>query len=161
MDRYPLNVDAFAAWCGRHGGRPAHGDAAPDVLILLEILGQKLPVRVAAHKRHPVITVAIVAPFTVAEDRRTEMSLAVTAANASILMGTWVLQPTGELFYRVALPTMGVEVDDNTLADILKLVVGTVQAAAPSFHAIANDGASHTILVEQALARAKKARGEG
>lgn len=157
VESYDLSLEAIADWCIRSGGRTAHGTEQPEILVMVGLFGQKLPVRVRALPS-PLITLAIVAPFQVPAENLEETRRAAAVANQLIHMGTWIVLDTGELFFRVTLPTLGVKVDDRTLTEVVRLVIGTVAAAAPAFHAVANEGAPHDVVRDQTLARVTRAR---
>jgi len=147
MDSYELSLDAIRGWCDRAGFRYLYNEKLGQ-LALPRDQGQP-PIRVVPQPERKMLTLAVVLPFAVPEDRFDAVARAATLANSSSFMGSWVLNSQkGDLYFRVTLPTLGVRYDDQSLRFVINVVVGTSNILAKAFYDVAIEGGSHELILE-------------
>ena len=63
---------------------------------------------------------------------------ALADANGAIIVGAWVLEPTGQVFFRMAVPTRGIAYDDDALDQLVDLLVQVVDGQGPALLQVAS-----------------------
>lgn len=71
-------------------------------------------------------TLALQAAFEVEPAAVPRFEHALAEANAQIVVGAWVLEPSGQVFFRLAVPTRGILYDDAALDQLVSLVLQVV-----------------------------------
>lgn len=144
---FALSLDAMQAWCDRNNITYMKNERLGQLAIPTP-LGREFPVRVIPRPSRSMLTLALILPFPVPEERMDVVARAVAMANASSFMGAWVLVNNNhELYFRVTVPTEGVSYDDAAVRFLLQVVIGTVQGVGPRLRAIALEGASWETVV--------------
>ena len=142
-DRYPLTYEDLLAFCARQDLRHRGNDERGQVAILYQILQRDAPLYLITRPERGMLSVVLGLPFAIPPERRPYIGEALTRLNASAYMGTWVMNiATGEVYFRVTLPTLGVQVQDQTLLFVLRLVVSTVESMAPALRRITDEDIS-------------------
>lgn len=91
-------------------------------------------------------TLALQAPFLVAPDARERVEHALALANDAIHQGAWVLESTGQLFFRLAVPTRGVVYGDASLDQLVANVLQVMDVQGPRLLRIATGADAETVL---------------
>jgi hypothetical protein len=86
---------------------------------------------------------ALALPFAVPPQRAEAVALSTALLNSQTLMGAWVLNTDkGEAFFRVTQPTLGLQLTDETLGFLLRVVASTVEQFAAALYRVAQEGAA-------------------
>lgn len=135
MQPFVLNMETLAQWCVRQ--KLSYLVQEPARMIVIPRGPGEAPLRAIHRPERGMLTWLIGLPLLVPEAQRAEVARAVTLLNSSSFMGAWVLnQGNGELYFRVTLPTREVTWTDEGLMFAVRVVLGTVDAAAPALRAV-------------------------
>ena len=74
-----------------------------------------------------MLTLLLVLSVEAPAERRAELARALGLLNSTSFMGAWVLNSgTGEIYFRITLPTRGARYDDDAIDFLVDVAVGTV-----------------------------------
>ena len=89
-----------------------------------------------------MFTLALPLLWSPPEGRYPQMDAAIGLLNASTYMGAWILNHArGEVYFRVTLPMNGLQIDDDGLLNLVRIVFGTVDSVSGPLRAVALEGA--------------------
>ena len=135
-DGFTLSKDAVQAWCDRNEITYHHNEELKQLGIPLP-LGEGVMLRVLDRPDRNMLTLAVPLPTRVPPALIQEVSKATAMANSGTFMGAWVLNHgKGELYFRISLPTGGVEYTDPGFKWVLDVTVQTMRSVIPAFVAI-------------------------
>lgn len=131
-----LNLETLAQWCVRQ--KLSYLVQEQAQMVVIPRGPGEAPLRAIHRPERHMLTWLIALPFQVPDAQRAEVARAVTLLNSSSYMGAWVLnQASGELYFRVTVPTHETTWTDDGLMFVVRVVLGTVDALAPSLKAVA------------------------
>ena len=137
-DGFALSKDAIQAWCDRNEITYHHNEELQQLGIPLP-LGQGVMLRVIDRPDRNMLTLAVPLPTRIPPALIQEISKATALANSATFMGAWVLNHSkGELYFRITLPTSGVEYSDPGFKWVLDVMVQSMRSVIPSFVSILN-----------------------
>lgn len=135
MQPFVLNLENLAQWCVRQ--KLNYFVQENGRMVVIPRGPGEVPVRVIERADRGMMTWAIGLALTVPEARRTELSRAVTLLNSSSFMGAWVVnQATGELYFRITVPTRGLTWSDEGVLFLVQVLIGTADGAGPGLAAV-------------------------
>lgn len=138
---FALSLDALRAWCDRNNITYLFNERLQQIGVPTP-LGREYVLRAIPRPSRGMMTLALVLPFPVSDERADAIARAVGLANSSTFMGAWVYnQGQRELYFRVTVPVEGVLYDDAAVRFLLQVVIGTVKGLAPRLRAIAEENA--------------------
>ncbi len=144
---FELGLEAIKAWCDRNDFKYLTNDELGQLGIPTP-LGSNFVIRVIPRDERQMITLALPLPVRVAPALRSEINKAVALANSATFMGAWVLnQGKGEIYFRVTLPTLGAEMNDDGFKRILQIIVVSVQGLLPAWKQILEAGAPAEVIL--------------
>lgn len=74
------------------------------------------------------------------------MELALALANDQVHQGGWVLEPTGQLFFRMAFPTRGVVYADATIDQLVANLLQVADVQGPRLLQVATGADAEVVL---------------
>jgi hypothetical protein len=90
-----------------------------------------------------MVLFAMEMPFRAPPERHAALFEAIALLNANAYMGAWVLNTeTGELFFRVTVPSLDTQYSDSGLLHVARVVVGTCERVAAGLRGVALEGAA-------------------
>lgn len=143
MESFAMDLEGVKAWCGRQNLKFLENAAAGQLLIPR---GEKdAPIRFIARPERQMSTLAVVLPFQAPADRRAEVAQACNALNSSSFMGAWVMNnQSGEIYFRLTLPTGGATFTDEGLMFLVRVLIGTADAVVQPMFRVAVEGQPFT-----------------
>ena len=149
MSSFALNQDAIKAWCVRQNLNYLVQEQARMVLIPRG--ANELPLRLIDRPERGMMTWGVVLPFLVPADRRSEVGAALNLLNSNSFMGAWTLNTqTGEVYFRVTVPTTGVTYTDEAMMFLARVLSGTVDPVAGALSRIATEGQPASLVLAAA-----------
>lgn len=138
MPHYPLTFENLTSFCDRQSLRYKLNMELKQLALQYRLLDREAPLYIVTRPERSMVTLAMPLPFAVPAERLPFIGEAVTRLNSATFMGTWILNvETGEVYFRVTLPSRDAEYGDHCLLFVLRLVVSTVERAAKGLHQIA------------------------
>lgn len=151
---FELSLEAIKAWCGRNDFNFLE-NAELGQLAIPTPIGNNYAIRVIPRVEREMISFALPLPVRIAPNLRPEIARAVGLANSGTFMGAWVLNHgIGEIYFRVTLPTKGVEMNDAAFKRLLQIIAMSVNGLLPKWKAIIEGGASAEVILQQASGEA-------
>ena len=145
MARYHVGVAGFAlsfaslqSLCQRRGLLHKVNDDTEQIAVLHRVLDEDAPLYLIPYPGRNIATIVLPLPFRAPAARLAAVSEAVTRLNRAAFAGTWQLDlETGEIAFRIALPLLGAEYDDDGVLFVTRVVRSAVDAAAADLKQIA------------------------
>lgn len=145
-DAYPLDLAAVRGFCERNGVPYVVNDELGQLAIPRPDRPQ-WAVRVVPRPERGMLTVAYPLPGRIPEERIPALQAAAGLLNARTYMGAWVLNTdTGELYFRVTTLTDHVLYDDESLKQLLQVVIGTVERMVPKLDRVLKGADAASVL---------------
>ncbi len=142
VSRFVLTYDHLKAWCARQNYEFRANDELGQLAINYALLGQAAPLLILPQLARGMVMLLMRQPYIVPPDRRDAVRVGVNRLNLTSLMGAWAINPdTGEVIFRLTVPSLDIGYTDQGLLHAARIVVGTSEKAAPPLKAIALDGA--------------------
>ena len=140
MELFPLDLPSILAFAER-AGWGASEDREHGQLGLQKEPGDWL-IRVIPRPDRRMLSLGVVLPTSVPEERISEFCRAISLANSSTYMGAWVLtHERRAAYFRLTLPAGSLRYDDDSLAFWLEQVLATARSRAPVLEAVARGDA--------------------
>ena len=140
---FTLDYETLRAWCVRQQYEHRANAEAGQLAISYKILEADAPLMVLPQPSRGMVLFAMEMPFRATPERHAALFEAIALLNANAYMGAWVLNSeTGELFFRVTVPSLDTQYTDGGLVHVARVVVGTCERVAAGLRAVALDGAA-------------------
>ena len=151
MSESILTPAGVASWAASRGVDCKSNPDFPSQLLLSNIKGSSIPVRVAFLSERSMVWLQVELSDVIPRERYAAIAVAITLLNATIYLGSWgFLTQTGKLIFKVTLPTQGAAYGSEALEAVLQMMLGTVQATARRLGAVAFKGADPGSVVPKA-----------
>lgn len=138
---YTLQFESLIGFCQRQTVRYKANYELMQLAVMNQVLDQDAPLYIIPRPERRMVMLALPLPFKVPAERFPHVGECVTRLNSASYMGTWVLNvATGEVYFRVSLPTLEVKYTDESLLFVFRLCVSTVNEAARGVQRVAFDG---------------------
>ena len=141
MPESVLPPQGVIAWAAAQGCSCQQNPSFPGQLLLNNIKGTSIPVRMAFLADRGLVWLQIELVEVVPQARHGAIREAVTRLNSTLFLGAWsFLSSSGKLIFKVTLPTQDVVYGPQSLESVLQLMIGTVQQTARRLGAVAFQG---------------------
>ena len=151
MSESVLTPQGVVAWASAHGSSCQQNPRFPGQLLLNNIKGTSIPVRIAFLPDRDLAWLQIELVEVVPEAKQAAIREAVTLLNATLFLGSWsFLSSSGKLIFKVTLPLQGAVYGPQALESVLQRMIGTVQQTARRLGAVAVQGAMPSSVVPKA-----------
>lgn len=138
VDTFPLDTPALLAFCERQQSPDKHNDETGQIALHHRILDSDSPIDIIPYLSRRMVSLILALPFRVPPARLPFLGEATTRLNSASYMGTWVMNvETGEIYFRVTLPSIGAAYGDEALLFVARLVASTVENAARGLQRVA------------------------
>jgi hypothetical protein len=147
--RFVLTFASLVDWCEHNEYEFQANDEREQIAIRYGLMEKSTPLMIIPQWENGVVVFAMRQPYQVPTDRVDALLTATNRLNSMSFMGAWSMNAdTRELFFRAALPVENIHYTHDGVLAVARAVVGHSEAATPTLHAIAMEGAD----VETALA---------
>ncbi len=145
MGDVAIGLDAVKQWCTARGF--AYRSNGEHQILIVQDPEKEVPIHVVGFEDRDLLTFAMFLPMTIPEEQMDSVRLAISALNSDTFLGAWALKPeTGEVFFRVTLPTLGFSMGEGSLDFMVGILVGTVSSAADGLHQVAQGAEWQSVL---------------
>jgi hypothetical protein len=139
MAGFVLSTENLLSWCQRQGLPCQHNAALGQLAIPYRVLDRDCPLLFIPRPDVHMLTLAMVLPFQVPDERVPAVREAISLLNDLTYMGAWVLsQDAGEIYFRLTLPVLDNEYSDPGLHLCARTIVSTVEAVASGLQRVAD-----------------------
>ncbi len=141
-----VGLDAVKQWCTANEFSYQEGASEHQIMIVQDPK-HEVPIHVVGFDDRDLLTFAMFLPMIIPELRLNSVRLAISALNSDTFLGAWALKPeTGEVFFRVTLPTLGFSMGEGALDFLFGILVGTVSSSADGLHQVAQGADWQSVL---------------
>ena len=146
MEAAAVGLDAVKQWCTANEFAYQEGANEHQILIVQDPQ-HDVPIHVLGFEDRELLTFAMFLPIVIPELRLDAVRLATSALNSDTFLGAWALKPeTGEVFFRVTLPTLGFSMGEGALDFLFGILLGTVSSSADGLHQVAQGADWQSVL---------------
>ncbi|MCB9675871.1 MAG: hypothetical protein H6737_12185 [Alphaproteobacteria bacterium] len=145
---FTLDYESLKAFCDRQGLAYFTNDALDQIAIPRpDRRGWAL--RLVPRPEKGMLTIAYPLPGHIPQERMAALAASANLMNARTFMGAWVVNwETSEMYFRETVPTQGVEYTDDSVRELLQIVIGTVELMVPRLDAVLKGAEPEAVLEE-------------
>lgn len=150
MSESVMTPQGVIAWAAAQGCSCQQNPNFPGQLLLNNIKGTSIPVRMAFLTDRNLVWLQIELVEVIPPDRQGAIREAVTLLNSTLFLGSWAfLSKAGKLIFKVTLPIADVVYGPQALDSVLQVMIGTVQQTAQRLGAVAFQAAPPSSVIPQ------------
>ena len=131
-----LNLESIGIWCNKQNLR-FQRDEAGGRIILHKIGRHNLDVSFVLNSKIKMLTVVVPVPLGKTAVDRNVLVKAANRLNLGITMGSFVVHPKGNVYYRATVPTKGFKAGIGGIDYLFRLSLGSVEQVLEKFQKVA------------------------
>lgn len=140
---FVLSTENVAASCARQGLSYTRSPDGTQLAVGHQVLGVPAPILCLPWSERGMYMFALALPIVVPGVRAEAVALATAILNSQTLMGAWAINTDkGEAYFRITLPTRGLELNDEGLGFLFHVIASTMEQFAPALYRVAREGAA-------------------